>query len=145
MESVTTVKTTDALIVSSTTLLTEQIHAHHHEKTQTRIPAQLHTRTHAQLPTCIMFGYVLVPTAFLLFGEPNTSCYNNRNEQRQKRLRVCVQRRGGRYKGIQIPALTTVWMLNPLTPRVKPWVVQSFLTFDSMYRTLKCDHSLESC
>ena len=35
--------------------------------------------------------------------------------------------------------------LNILTPRVKPWVIQSFLTFDSMDRTLKCDHSLESC
>ena len=31
-------------------------------------------------------------------------------------------------------------LFNPLTPRVKPWVIQSFLTFDSMYRTLKCDH-----
>ena len=31
------------------------------------------------------------------------------------------------------------------TPRVKSWVIQSFLTFDSMYRTLKCDHSLERC
>ena len=30
--------------------------------------------------------------------------------------------------------------INPLTPRVKPWVIQSFLTFDSMDRTLKCDH-----
>ena len=38
-----------------------------------------------------------------------------------------------------------VSLLNPLTPRVKPWVIQSFLTFDSMYRLLKCDHSLESC
>ena len=28
---------------------------------------------------------------------------------------------------------------------VKPWVIQSFLTFDSIDRTLKCDHSLESC
>ena len=28
---------------------------------------------------------------------------------------------------------------------VKPWVIQSLLTFDSMDRTLKCDHSLESC
>ena len=27
---------------------------------------------------------------------------------------------------------------NPLTPRVKPWVIQSFLTFDCMDRTLKC-------
>ena len=35
--------------------------------------------------------------------------------------------------------------LNPLTPRVKPWLLQSFLTFGSMDRTLKCDHSLESC
>ena len=28
-----------------------------------------------------------------------------------------------------------VLFLNPLTPRVKPWVIQSFLTFDSMDRT----------
>ena len=40
---------------------------------------------------------------------------------------------------------TVVLFVNPLTPRVKPWVIQSFLTFDSMDRTLKCDHSLESC
>ena len=38
-----------------------------------------------------------------------------------------------------------VLFINPLTPRVKPWVIQSFLTIDSMDRTLKCDHSLESC
>ena len=38
-----------------------------------------------------------------------------------------------------------VLFVYPLTPRVKPWVVQSFLTFDSMDRTLKCDHSLEGC
>ena len=37
-----------------------------------------------------------------------------------------------------------VLFVNPLTPRVKPWVIQSFLTFDSMKRTLKCDHLLES-
>ena len=35
--------------------------------------------------------------------------------------------------------------LNPLTLRVKRRVVQSFLTFDCMDRTLKCDHSLENC
>ena len=40
---------------------------------------------------------------------------------------------------------TIVLFVNSLTPRVKPWVMQSFLTFDSMDRTLKCDHSLESC
>ena len=38
-----------------------------------------------------------------------------------------------------------VLFVNPLTPIVKPWVIQSFLIFDSMDRTLKCDHSLESC
>ena len=27
---------------------------------------------------------------------------------------------------------------------INPWAIQSFLTFDSMDRTLKCDHSLES-
>ena len=40
---------------------------------------------------------------------------------------------------------TVVLFVNPLTPIVKPWVIQSFLTFDSMDKTLKCDHSLESC
>ena len=39
---------------------------------------------------------------------------------------------------------TVVLFVNPLTPRVKPWVIQSFLTFDSMDRTAKCDHSLQS-
>ena len=34
---------------------------------------------------------------------------------------------------------------NPLTTRVKPWVIQSVRTFDAMDGTLKCDHSLESC
>ena len=32
-----------------------------------------------------------------------------------------------------------VLFVNPLTPTVKPRVIQSFLTFDSMDRTLKCD------
>ena len=36
-------------------------------------------------------------------------------------------------------------LYNPWTPRVKLWVIQSSLTFDSMCRTLKCYHSLESC
>ena len=36
-------------------------------------------------------------------------------------------------------------VFNPLIPRVKPWVIQSFVTFDSMDRNLKCDHSLDSC
>ena len=40
---------------------------------------------------------------------------------------------------------TVVLFVNPLTPRVKPWVIQSFLTFDSKDRTLKCAHSFESC
>ena len=45
----------------------------------------------------------------------------------------------------------SVWRLcygppfNPLTPSMKLWKIQSFLTFDSMDRTLLCDHSLESC
>ena len=33
-----------------------------------------------------------------------------------------------------------VLFVSPLTPRVKPWVIQSFLTFKPMDRTLKCDH-----
>ena len=35
--------------------------------------------------------------------------------------------------------------LNHVNLRVKPWVTQSFLTFDFVERTLKCDQSLESC
>ena len=31
---------------------------------------------------------------------------------------------------------TVVLFVNPLTPRVKPWVIQSFLTFDSMDRSV---------
>ena len=38
-----------------------------------------------------------------------------------------------------------VFNFNPLTPRVKPWVTRSFVAFDSMDRTVKCDHLLESC
>ena len=40
---------------------------------------------------------------------------------------------------------TVVLFVNLLTPRVKPWMIQSFLTFDSMDRIPKCDHLLESC
>ena len=36
---------------------------------------------------------------------------------------------------------TVVLFVNPLTPRMKPWVIQSFLTLNSMDRTLKCYHS----
>ena len=38
-----------------------------------------------------------------------------------------------------------VLFVNPLTPRVKPWVIQSFITFACMNRTLKSGDSLESC
>ena len=37
---------------------------------------------------------------------------------------------------------TVVLFVNPLTPRVEPWVIKGFLTFDSIDRSLKCDHSL---
>ena len=44
------------------------------------------------------------------------------------------------------PKIPVRFVMNyPLTPRVKTRVIQSFLTSDSMNRTLKCDHSLESC
>ena len=36
-------------------------------------------------------------------------------------------------------------LIIPLTPRVTPCVIQSSLPFNSMDRTLKCDHSLGSC
>ena len=35
--------------------------------------------------------------------------------------------------------------INPFPPRVKPWLIQSFLTFDFMDRNIKFDNSLESC
>ena len=35
--------------------------------------------------------------------------------------------------------------INPFTLRVKPCMIQSFLTFDSVDNALKYDHSLESC
>ena len=34
-------------------------------------------------------------------------------------------------------------VINLLTPRAKPWVIQRILAFDTMDKTLKCDHSLE--
>ena len=47
--------------------------------------------------------------------------------------------------------LTRLYFLQPLirlhhfTSGVKPWMMQSFLTFGSMDGIPKCDHSLESC
>ena len=34
--------------------------------------------------------------------------------------------------------------VNVLTLSLPEWAIQSFLTFDSLDRTLKCDHSFES-
>ena len=42
-----------------------------------------------------------------------------------------------------LAACVVVSSFCPLATAVKPWVIQSFLTFDPMDRTLKCDHSLE--
>ena len=36
------------------------------------------------------------------------------------------------------------FLFNPFNPRVKPWVMQSFLIFDSMDRTVKCENLLET-
>ena len=36
-------------------------------------------------------------------------------------------------------------MVKPLTPTVKPWMIKSLITFDSMDRTVQCDYSLDSC
>ena len=55
---------------------------------------------------------------------------------------TCVKRQGCGW-GVEEDNLPLPH-LNPLTPRVKPLVIKNFLTFDSMNRTLKCDHSLES-
>ena len=35
--------------------------------------------------------------------------------------------------------------INPLTPRVKPWVIQSFLTFDSMESVTIHWKAVEQC
>ena len=37
-------------------------------------------------------------------------------------------------------SLSNVETIKPLTPRVNPWVILSFLTFDSEDRTLYSDH-----
>ena len=37
-----------------------------------------------------------------------------------------------------------VLVINSLTLRVKRWVLQSFLSFDFMDRTLKCEHLMEN-
>ena len=46
-----------------------------------------------------------------------------------------------------VSKLQTLFMkhFNSLAPRVKPWVIQRLLTFDSMDRNLRCDHSVVSC
>ena len=56
---------------------------------------------------------------------------------------VCYGR-GGLYRGDCARGLVSLKLHNPLTPTVKPWVIQSFLTFDFVDRTVKCDYSLES-
>ena len=48
--------------------------------------------------------------------------------------------------GREVAVFVLLFGINPLTPRLKPWVIKSFpVTFDFVDRTLKCDHSLESC
>ena len=53
---------------------------------------------------------------------------------------------GSRLLILILSAVEFSLVFNPLSPRVKPWMIQSFLTFDStcMDRTRKCDHSLKS-
>ena len=41
---------------------------------------------------------------------------------------------------IKVHIILLLPSLNPLTPTVKPRVIQRFLTFDSTDRTLMCDH-----
>ena len=68
-------------------------------------------------------------------------------ENRAMSLRYMVSDRidnNGTFQ-IFISSITSESEINPLTQTVKPGVIQGFLTFDSMYRTFKCDHSLESC
>ena len=43
--------------------------------------------------------------------------------------------RGEVIKNLCVEAQTKYF--NPLTPKVKPWVIKRFLTFDSMYKTPK--------
>ena len=54
-------------------------------------------------------------------------------------------RKRAQLNGLHLTTNDLLLLFNPLTPRMRPWVIQSFLTFDSMDRTQKCDHSLESC
>ena len=46
------------------------------------------------------------------------------------------------WKAVEL-YFTVVLFVNPLSPRVKPWVIQSFLTFDLMDRTLKRLRSIQ--
>ena len=63
----------------------------------------------------------------------DTTSYNERKQELSKKYIICL----------------LIWkfsrVLNPLTLRVKLWVIQRFLTIDHMDRTLKCDYSLECC
>ena len=43
---------------------------------------------------------------------------------------------------VRVTLIFRIRSSNPLTPRVKPWVIQSF---HFVGRTLKCDYSLGSC
>ena len=49
------------------------------------------------------------------------------------------------HLSVKAEAIRITLCIKPLTPIVKPWVIQSFVTFDSMDRTVKYNHSLESC
>ena len=74
-----------------------------------------------------------------------------KRHQSQPYSPLWVSERGEKRRLLKTHSTTlTLWKwegkdVDPSTPRLKPWVIQSFLTFDSMYRTLQCNHSLESC
>ena len=57
-----------------------------------------------------------------------------------ERVLYCFLRPETKSENCQLTEMVS----NPLIPRVKPWMIQSFLTFDSMDGLLKCDHSLEN-
>ena len=66
----------------------------------------------------------------MVFRQPYSTCYSL----------FC----NGKFEEKLDPKQSPRIQLNPLTPRVKPCVIQS-LSFDCMGKILTCDHSLESC
>ena len=97
------------------------------------------------IPCCPVTGNHHIPFLFLMSFNLLLSCRNS------ALLRVREHKILGPYvEGLTKLVVSSFEVcftssISPLTPRVKPWVIQSLQTFDSMNRTVKCDHLLESC